>query len=190
MDVGANPHAPGRPHIRRMRQALALLVAIFNPLGALTRLIGIVLGYLQHLDRVLADPELEAELRGTPHGRRAFEGGIAFAEHWIGVIIAGRASEIAGRRIRLRDRWTAWQPAKARSWDGLMQRYRRCRDQLHAIERLARRRAARMMRALAANPLGLAAHDDDPAVVYIAGASSSCAPAACSRVAMRIRAPP
>jgi hypothetical protein len=125
---------------------------------------------------------------------RTVESGIAFAEHWIGVVIAARASALAGRRVQLDRRWSGWAPGKARGWDSLMQRYARCRALLGMIERLAQRRAVRMARAAAANPLGasLAHHDDGAAIAHVS-TSSILAVAAFMRAGagpMRIRAPP
>lgn len=173
-----------------MRQAFALLAAIFHPLGALIALIEVVLGYMRRLDAIFGDAELSADLRARPEGLRTVESGIAFAEHWIGIAVAMRASELAGRRMRIDARWAGWAPGKARGWDSLMQRYRRCREQLGLIERLAARRAARMMRDVAASPPVLAApmmmirdeHHHDRALIIM--------PLASGQASRRARGPP
>lgn len=132
-----------------MKQAVAFLLAIFRPLGALVELLRVVLDWRARMDGILADPELVRDLRETESGRITLESAIAFGEHWINIIIAARTCEIAGlsRTAGFSPAWKGWAPARARSWGELMQRYRRLCASLNAIERAARRRAARIVRA-------------------------------------------
>jgi|GEM_PF-2025263 len=173
-----------------MTQAWALLCAIFNPLGGLVVVLRVVLGYLCDLDDALRDPDM----RRTPESLRAIETGIVFAEHWIAILIAARTSELLGKRFRIDSRWAGWTPARARSHQSLRQRHARARASLRTIERFAMRRAARIRRLIAANPLGLAASPVDMFARIVArpvlmAARVVIAPmlAACTA---RIRAPP
>lgn len=131
-----------------MRQAVALLLAIFRPLGALVELLRVMMDWRARMDCTLADPELVRDLRETESGRIALESAIAFGEHWLNIIIAARTCEIAGlrRTASFSPDWKDWAPARARDWARLMQRYRRLCAAFNAIERAARRRAARLVR--------------------------------------------
>lgn len=177
-----------------MRQAVALLLAIFRPLGALVELLRVVLDWRARMDGILADPELVRDLRETESGRITLESAIAFGEHWINIIIAARTCEIGGlsRTTGFAPAWKGWSPARARSWGELMQRYRRLCASFNAIERAARRRAARIVRA--AEACLLCAQDDHAAVMGDAPLRPLDAPvravACAGEAAPRIRAPP
>lgn len=177
-----------------MKQAVAFLLAIFRPLGALVELLRMVLDWRLRIDGILADPELVRDLRETESGRITLEGAIAFGEHWINIIIAARACEIAGlsRTAGFSPAWKDWAPARARSWGDLIQRYRRLCASFDAIERAARRRAARIVRA--AEACLLCALDDHAVVMGDAPLhprDASVRVVACAReAAPRIRAPP
>jgi hypothetical protein len=180
-----------------MKQAVAFLLAIFRPLGALVELLRVVLDWRARMDGILADPELVRDLRETESGRITLESAIAFGEHWINIIIAARTCEIAGlsRRAGFSPDWKGWAPARARSWDELMQRYRRLCASLNAIERAARRRAARIVRqrdvCACEGSRDVYVADDAPlhrgaAPGYMHARADSCAVAA----GLYIRAPP
>lgn len=177
-----------------MKQAVALLLAIFRPLGALVELLRVVMDWRAQMDGILADPELVRDLRETTSGRITLEGAIAFGEHWINIIIAARTCEIAGlsRTAGFAPAWKGWAPARARSWGELMQRYRRLCASFNAIERAARRRAARIMRA--AEACLLCAQDDHAVVMDDTPLhpldASVCVVACAGEAAPRIRAPP
>ena len=177
-----------------MKQAVALLLAIFRPLGALVELLRVVMDWRAQMDGILADPELVRDLRETESGRIALESAIAFGEHWINIIIAARACEIAGldRSVRFSSAWKGWAPARARSWGELMQRYRRLCASFNAIERAARRRAARIVRLAQADLLNPSA--DHACVCDEAPRSRDvthvCACACAVAAGLRIRAPP
>jgi len=177
-----------------MKQAVALLLAIFRPLGALVELLRVVMDWRAQMDGILADPELVRDLRETESGRITLEGAIAFGEHWINIIIAARTCEIAGlsRRAGFAPAWKGWAPARARSWGELMQRYRRLCASFNAIERAARRRAARIVRLAQACAFDApAAHacmcDEAP---RRDGDAPPCACACVVAAGLRIRAPP
>ena len=177
-----------------MKQAVALLLAIFRPLGALVELLRVVMDWRAHMDGMLADPDLVRDLRETESGRIALESAIAFGEHWINIIIAARACEIAGldRSVSFSSAWKGWAPARARSWGELMQRYRRLCASFNAIERAARRRAARIVRLAQARLLTPSADhacvcDEVPRSREVAPV---CACACAVAAGLRIRAPP
>ena len=177
-----------------MKQAVAFLLAIFGPLGALVELLRVVMDWRLRIDGILADPELVRYLRETQSGRIALESAIAFGEHWINIIIAARACEIAGlgRHAGFSPDWKGWAPARARSWADLMQRYRRLCASFDAIERAARRRAARIVRLAQAcafdAPAGHACVCDEAPRLPDDAPVSACACA--SAAGLRIRAPP
>jgi len=177
-----------------MKQAVALLLAIFRPLGALVELLRVVLDWRAQMDGILADPELVRDLRETESGRITLEGAIAFGEHWLNIIIAARTCEIAGlsRTTGFSPAWRDWAPARARGWDDLMQRYRRLCASFAAIERAARRRAARIVRLVQAcedRASVAAAVTNDDAPLHHDGAPMH-AHAHVGPAALRIRAPP
>ena len=169
-----------------MRQAVALLLAIFRPLGALVELLRVMMDWRARMDCTLADPELVRDLRETESGRIALESAIAFGEHWLNILVAARSCEIAGlrRRACFSPDWKDWAPARAREWAGLMQRYRRLCASFDAIERAARRRAARLVRLCDAS--------DDRACVAVAGDAllHPCEAPVRACASLRIRAPP
>ena len=166
-----------------MKQAMAFLLAIFRPLGALVSVLRVIMEWRAHIDSVLADAEGVRDLRDTAQGRMTMETATAFGEHWINIIIGARSCEISGMRRppRFHIALKGWAPARARSWPELMQRYRRLCASFATIERAARRRAARMMRACTQHDTAIAVRDDD-----LTSHPLACEPA----FALRIRAPP
>ena len=148
-----------------MKHAWRLLCEIFSPLCGLVAVLRVVLDFIRTMDSILSDPEQAADMR-THAGRKTLESAIAFAETWINIIIAARAVEMLGlprEACRFDTHWTGWAPATPRAFASLMQRYERMRASLYAVERLARRRAAQIRRAMAADPLGLEAAVTIPA---------------------------
>ena len=103
---------------------------------------------------VLANPDEAPICRSAP-GRRNIEGLIARLEDWISFLITARAAELAGLNLTYSEgrHVEIWTPHTARDWASLMQRYQRLRASFHNIERLARRRAAKLKRERAATPL-------------------------------------
>ncbi|MDP3495174.1 MAG: hypothetical protein Q8R82_18855 [Hyphomonadaceae bacterium] len=166
-----------------MKQAAALLLAIFCPLGALMHVLRAVMDWRARMDSILADPELVRDLRETPAGRITMESAVALGEHWINIIIAARTCEIAelSRTAGFSLAWKGWTPCRARSWRELMQRYRRLCASFAAIERAARRRAARIVRLSQPRDDHAVVRDDDQ---LHHDAVRQCAPEP------RIRAPP
>lgn len=178
-----------------MKQTWRLLCEIFSPLGGLVAVLRAMLGFIAAMDAVLADPEQAADMR-THSGRRMLEGAIAFAETWINIVIAARAVEMLGlprHACRFETRWTGWEPSAPRTFDSLMQRYERMRAALYAVERLARRRAAQIRRALAADASGHDATNTIPATdlhPHARPLARSCPSHARMALALPIRAPP
>lgn len=178
-----------------MKQAWLLLCAIFSPLGGLVAVLRVVLDFIATMDGILADPEQAADMR-THSGRKTLEGAIAFAETWINIVIAARAVEMLGlprHACRFETRWTGWTPSAPRTFDSLMQRYERMRAALYAVERLARRRAAQIRRAMAADPLGLDAASTIPECeshALVRPLAPVCAGPARLALTLPIRAPP
>jgi hypothetical protein len=125
-----------------MKQALSLLLAIFARLALLRRALEVVLAWLEHFDWMINDPAQRPDFQ-RPEGRRCIEGQLARGEHWVNLIIAARAAELAGVRpkVRFNTGWSSWQPHAPRSWEALMARYQRLPRSLLAIDRLAQRRA-------------------------------------------------
>ena len=77
-----------------MKQAMAFLLAIFRPLGALVSVLRVIMEWRAHIDSVLADAEGVRDLRDTAQGRMTMETATAFGEHWINIIIGARSCEI------------------------------------------------------------------------------------------------
>jgi hypothetical protein len=151
-----------------MRQVWSLLLAIFHPLGALVRVLEVVLAWLDQLDGIIAR-HAESPQRDNPVDLRAIEGAIAWGEHWVNLLVGARTAELMGLRgvTGFDTRWSGWQPKRPRAWPDLMRRYERLRLSFAAIERDARRRAARLRRIAAADPLGARpAHADIAMVLH------------------------
>lgn len=102
-----------------MRQVWSLLLAIFHPLGALVRVLEVVLAWLDQLDGIIAR-HAESPQRDNPEDLRAIEGAIAWGEHWVNLLVGARTAELIGLR----------------GVTGLR----------HALERLAAQASARMAR--------------------------------------------
>ena len=161
-----------------MTQLWSTLLTFLFAHTQLGRCFSYVFDCLSLFDDVLANPDEAPICRSAP-GRRNIEGLIARLEDWIAFLITARAAELAGLNLTYREarHVEVWTPHAARDWSSLMQRYQHLRASFNNIERLARRRAARLKRERAANPLHLdAAHQSstlrvDPAALRAVVAS-------------------
>ena len=139
-----------------MTQLWSTLLTFLFAHTQLGRWFGHVFDCLTLFDDVLANPDEMLACRSA-QGRRRIEAYIARCEDWIQFLIQARAAEIAGINLTFVEakRSEFWTPHVPRDWASLMQRYARLRASFNNIERLAKRRAARMKRERAANPLRL-----------------------------------
>jgi hypothetical protein len=179
-----------------MKQFWRTLLAIFAPLGSLARVLTAVLAWLCDLDAMLHDPGIRLAFQ-TLDGRRALEGNIARGEHWVNILIGARAAELLGLRYSARfdTDWSGWEPHVPRAFDALMQRHARMRASFATIERHARYRAARIRRALAADPLAsMSMHTDAypqstrTLCIHVAARTREAPSHPCARAAVRFNA--
>lgn len=170
-----------------MKQVLSVLSAIFAPLGSLVRVLEPMLAWLAAFEATLNDPRHAHDLRVRADGRRTVEGSIAFGEHLANVLVACRTAELLGRRFRVTLAWKRWEPRKARDWTSLMQRHARMKRAFSTLERDARRRADRILRAMSRDAAGLC----PPAPhAHLASAPFACLCAAVSLIMAQLAPPP
>lgn len=135
-----------------MNQVWSLLLAIFAPLSFLARVFEPMLAWLTELEGSLDDPDYIHELQTRASSRCNFEAAVAFSENLANVLVTYRTAEMLGlslRKLKVVLPRKHWQPRKARSFAGMMQRFARMKRAFCTIERDARRRAARIRREMA-----------------------------------------
>jgi len=133
---------------------LILLRLLFprDPVAAMTEAMRFFLGSL--LAR-LEDAETLLQLQNDPRERASLEAAIASAEDGINLIIHHRARQILGLRLTHIPANTEHPPHCARPLHEVLARFERAVSLYENIERLAQRRAQRMKREMADNPLDL-----------------------------------
>jgi hypothetical protein len=140
----------------------ALLAAIFpaSPALWLKLLLQWLVGRLANVMETRFD-----ELDHNPRSRAWFAAGIAYAEDGVALLIGQRTRELMGLRFRIQRNWRLPRPTTPPTFEQLIARWISLLESLDHIERIAKRRAERLLAEREADPLGL--NDDDPGLVAI-----------------------
>jgi len=140
-----------------MTELFLVLLRILFPLDPVARLREITREYLNWLVTCLEDPQKLNDFLTNPETCAGVEAHVIVIEHGVQLLINERARQIAGLPFIYTERLKLVLLHRAKPPRKILARLNRAAALFDHLERLAHRRAQRMQRELANNPLRLAA---------------------------------
>ncbi len=140
-----------------MTELFLVLLRILFPLDPVARLREITREYLNWLVTCLEDPAKLNDFLTSPEACAGVEAHVIVIEHGVQLLINERARQIAGLPFIYTERLKLVLLHRAKPPRKILARLNRAAALFDNLERLAHRRAQRMQRELANNPLRLAA---------------------------------
>ena len=138
-----------------MTELFLVLLRILFPLDPVARLREVTRDYLCEIMGWLDDPADVAEIAQRPDWLEILEAHIIAAENGVELLITERARQIAGLPFIYTHRMAPPHLRKVKSLSRLLNRITHLARLFHNLEALAQRRAQRLQRELADNPLRL-----------------------------------
>ena len=138
-----------------MTELFLVLLRILFPLDPVARLREITREYLNWLVTCLEDPQKLNDFLTNPEACAGVEAHVIVIEHGVQLLINERARQIAGLPFIYTERLKLVRLHRAKPPRKILARLNRAAALFDNLERLAQRRAQRMQRELANNPLRL-----------------------------------